>query len=108
MKLKSLLITCLVLVSAISIFAQARGTADPISGTWTGTPEEVVFELKFDGKGEVSGRVTPQPGAVKGTFDPKTRVLRIAGDTTAPDGVACRFVIEGKVENGIASGTATC
>ena len=109
MLLKSLLIACLNLSLALSMFAQASGTAaDPLSGTWTGEPSGVVFELKFDGKGTVSGTVTPKPGPIKGTFDPKTGALKIEGDTTAPDGTPCRFVIEGKVDNGTATGTAIC
>ena len=110
MKLKSLLIACFVLFSAVVILAQSgSATSDPITGTWTGTPREVTFALKFDGKSTVTGTVVPQPGAIKkGTFDPKTGDLKLEGDTKTADGTPCRFVIEGKVDNGVATGTARC
>lgn len=110
MKLKSLLIVAFVFLSAIAIFAQSGTTAsDPITGTWTGEPSDVTFELKFDGKENVSGTITPQPGEIKkGTFNLKTGDLKLEGDTTAPDGTQCRFIVEGKVENGVASGSAHC
>ncbi len=58
MKLRSLLLVCLVLLSAVSLFAQSGGTAeDPITGTWIGhmgpgaTPQfAITLELTFDGK----------------------------------------------------------
>lgn len=98
------------IVMAVSLFGQTRGAPpDPISGTWTGEPDDVVFELNYDGKGGVSGRVTPQPGEIKrGTFDPKTGAFKLEGDTVNPAGNPCRFVIEGKIENGVAAGVATC
>ena len=37
MKLKSLLLACFILMSAVSISAQSSGAAaDPLSGAWTG------------------------------------------------------------------------
>ena len=109
MKLKSLLISCFVLLFAMAIFAQSGANAnDPITGTWTGTPPEVTFALKFDGKSTVTGTVVPQPGAVTGTFDSKTGDLKLEGKTTPPNGKECLFVIEGKVENGTATGSARC
>ncbi|HZS46824.1 MAG TPA: hypothetical protein VFC63_17255 [Blastocatellia bacterium] len=111
MRIKSCLICCFVLLSAVALFAQSGSKAgDPISGTWRGEPQGVTFELRYDGKSAVTGMVTPQPGEIKkGTFDSKTGALRLEGDATPPDGgPQCRFVIEGKVENGVASGTAVC
>ena|SRR5688572_4560417 len=103
------LTTSLALLFAVASFGQSGALADPISGTWTGEPEGVVFELKFDGESTVTGMVTPQPGVLKvGTFDMKTGALKLEGDTIAPDGVPCRFIMEGKVENGVATGVATC
>lgn len=82
---------------------------DTMSGRWTGDPAGVVWDLKFDGKGGVTGMVTPQPGPIKkGTFNSKTGALRLEGDATGPDGQKCRFVMEGKIEKGVATGTAVC
>lgn len=77
MKPRNLLLACCVLLAADSILAQSAGvTADPITGTWTGhmgpgaTPQfSVRLELKFDGKGAVSGTLLglPSPGDT-GTF----------------------------------------
>jgi uncharacterized protein (DUF2147 family) len=110
MKLKGLLIACFVLLSAMAILAQADAAKDPITGTWTGTPGEVTLSLKYDGKNTVTGTVVPAPGEIKkGSFDPKTGALRLEGDAKNPnDGAECRFVLEGKVENGTATGTASC
>jgi len=111
MKLKALSILCCVAISAIALLAQSGSTAgDPITGTWTGQPQGVTFELKFDGKETVTGKVTPQPGEIKkGSFDAKTSVLHLEGDAIPPDGSGqCRFVIEGKLENGTVAGTAVC
>src|SRR5262245_66614882 len=88
MKLRSLLIVCFVLLSAVPIAAQSSGTtSDPLSGKWTGymgpgaTPQfAITMELTVDGKAAVSGTLLglPSPGAIKiGTFDPKTGALRL-------------------------------
>lgn len=87
--------------------------ADPISGTWTGdmgvndtTRYPITMKLKFDGKSVVSGTVTgpPLPGEIKtGTFDPKTGALKLEVDVK-DDGAVVRFVFEGTVVNGTATG----
>ncbi len=110
MKLKSFSTVCFVVLAAIAILAQSGVSGkDPITGTWTGTPKEVTFALKYDGTGTVTGTVVPQPGKIEGTFDSRTGVLKIEGNAQNPsDGKTCRFVIEGKLDNGTIAGTATC
>jgi DinB superfamily len=114
MKLKSLLLACFVILSAVSIFAQSGGTAvDPISGVWTGdlgpnadTRFPLRLELKFDGKAAISGAITglPLPGEIKvGTFDPKTGALKLEVEVKG-DGAIRQVVLEGTVVSGAATG----
>jgi hypothetical protein len=114
MKLRSLLIICFVLLFAGSIAAQSGGAAsDPLSGIWTGdagpnqtTRFPIKLELKFDGQAAISGTITgpPQPGEIKaGTFDPKTGALKLEIDVKS-DSAVSRFVLEGTVVGGIATG----
>lgn len=116
MKLRSLLVVCFVLLSAVPIMAQSTGaSADPITGTWVGhmgpgaTPRfAITMELTFDGKGAVSGTLVglPSPGEVKsGTFDPQTGALKLHAAPTG-DSVA-RLVLEGTVVLGVATGRVT-
>jgi hypothetical protein len=112
---RMMVLACCVLLSASSMFAQARDEkSDPISGTWTGefVPPNatqgiaVKMELKFDGKQAVSGTFTglPSPGDVKaGTFDPKTGALKLELGKT--DDSAVLLVLEGTVVKGAAAGT---
>ena len=113
---RQFVVACCVLLSAPSLFAQARATkasADPITGTWAGTLARqnesrtipVTMELKFDSKSAVSGTFTgmPNPGDVKsGTFDAKKGTLKLElgkkGET------AVLLVLEGTVVKGTASG----
>ena len=106
-----------VLLSVASIGAQARGAAaDPISGTWEGAlnvpmapePVAVTFELKFDGKSNVSGTFVglPNPGEVKaGTFDARTGALKLELGKTGSSGVL--IILEGSVTKGVATGRVT-
>src|SRR5438132_3321033 len=112
MKLRSLLLVCFVLLSAVSMAAQSGGAAaDPISGTWKLDNGTGGLELKFDGKGAVSGLVnpsSPSPGEIKtGTFDPKTGALKLEGEIKGPDGAIHHFVIEGQVAQSSITGSAT-
>lgn len=108
MKLRSLLIVCFVLLSAVSITAQSGG-ADPVSGTWKLDNGTGGLELKFDGKGAVSGIVnpgSPNTGEIKtGTFDPKTGALKLEGDAKGADGAMHHFVIEGKIDQSTITGS---
>ncbi len=94
MKLRSLLIVCLVLLSAVSMVAQSGGAAgDPISGTWTGHmgPGAIPSVCHHDATGVRRqshrfrhARGLPSPGEIKsGTFDPKTGALTLQA---APQG----------------------
>lgn len=86
---------------------------DPISGSWTGdmglndtTRYPITMKLKFDGKSAVSGTVTgpPLPGEITtGTFDPRTGALKLEVDVK-DDGAVVRFIFEGTVVDGTASG----
>ena len=116
MKRRRFVIACCVLLSATSMFAQARGAkakADPISGTWSGEllrgnasdNVPVTMELTFDGKSAVSGTVSglPNPADVKaGTFDPKTGALKLQLGKTSDSAVL--LVLEGTVVKGTATG----
>ncbi|MCI0391100.1 MAG: DinB family protein [Acidobacteria bacterium] len=113
MKLKTLLLFCFVLLSAVSIFAQSSGgSADPITGTWIGqmgpgaTPQyTITMELTFDGKSAVSGTLNglPSPGEIKiGTFDPNTGALKL--HAAPKDDSVARLVLEGTVVLGTATG----
>jgi hypothetical protein len=108
---------CCVLVSAIPMLAQSRGTTrDPVSGTWTGelTPQNasdpisITMQLQFDGKHAVTGTFTgfPSPGDVKaGTFNPKTGALKLELGKTGESAVL--LVLEGTVTKGTATGRFT-
>jgi uncharacterized damage-inducible protein DinB len=112
MKLRSLLLVCFILLSAVSMAAQSPGAAaDPVSGTWKLDNGSGGLELKFDGKGAVSGLVNPSsssPGEIKtGTFDPKSGDLKLEGEIKGPDGAMHHFVIEGKVAESTITASAT-
>jgi len=113
MKPRSLLIACIVLLSAVSAIAQpSAASADSITGVWVGhmgpgsTPQyAITMELTFDGKGGVSGTIEglPSPGEIKsGTFDPQTGALKLQAAQKG-DSVA-RLVLEGTVVLGAATG----
>ncbi len=115
---KAFLIACCMLVFAAPWAPAQSGAAkpDPISGTWSGEfipdgtpdPVSVTFQLKFDGKGSVSGTFSglPNPGEVKtGTFDPKTGALKLELGKQGESGVL--LVLEGTVASGVASGRFT-
>jgi hypothetical protein len=104
---------CIGLVLSSSLVAQSRGGAtDPITGTWAGdlVPQggdgiPVTLQLKFDGKGAVSGTVSGfrNPGDVKkGTFDGKTGTLMLQLGRT--DGTSVLVTLEGSVAKGAATG----
>jgi hypothetical protein len=111
-----LAMVCGVLVCSSVLAAQSRGAkpADPITGTWQGefvregasNPDPITMELKFDGKGAVSGTATglPSPADVKsGTFDPKTGVLKLnLGKVGETDTL---ITLDGEVVQDTASGT---
>jgi hypothetical protein len=86
-------------------------TSDPLSGVWFGdygpTPGHRVsvnVELKWDGKTLV-GVVNPGPIPFKNSsFDPKTGVVHLEADVFFM-GNKVRYLMNGKVENGLFTGT---
>jgi hypothetical protein len=115
MKLRILLLTCCVLLTSGSMFAQSSGaSADPISGTW-GANGVTFLELEFDGKAAVSGTVIWRESpnretraAIKsGTFDTKTGALKLEGAAKGRDGAMAEYVIEGKLDNDTLTGSFT-
>jgi len=70
------------------------------------------LELQFDGKRSVSGTTIWRHGGdeqraaiATGTFDRETGALKLTGDLKNPDGEVVRYVVEGKVDKDIVSGT---
>jgi hypothetical protein len=114
---RSSLIACCVLLAVTWTFAESgdpRAQSDVITGTWTGefVPRSdasrsvsITMELKYDGKGGVSGTFTglPSPGEVKtGSFDPGSGALKLELAKQGEETV--RLVLEGTVANGTATG----
>ena len=85
--------------------APARN-ADPISGLWMDESDSGAgLDLRFDGRSAVTGKLlitgrnpNRNPAIRKGTFDPRTRTLRLEGEDKQPDGTIGRYVIVGKVD----------
>ncbi|MPZ20380.1 MAG: hypothetical protein GEV06_21060 [Luteitalea sp.] len=111
---RSLVMVCGLLLFAGPAPAQTGGAeADPISGTWMDDDGGGAgLELKFDGKSTVSGTVLivgrepdQNPAIETGTFDAKTGALKLEGETTDPDGITVKYVIEGTLEKDILAGT---
>lgn len=87
MKLAGVIMACGALLLAEPGLSRAgQGTADPITGTWTGhmgrsasERQSITLTLKLDG-GRVTGGITgpPSPGEIRtGTFDPATGAIRL-------------------------------
>ena len=110
-------IACLLVFASPLAMAQSGKTVpDLISGTWTGelspmgssNPMLLTFQLKFDGKGVVTGTFTglPNPGDVKtGTFDPKTGTLKL--ELRKQGETAVRITLAGTVVKGVVTGRFT-
>lgn len=113
MKAFQLICVAVCLAISASAFAQKAGT-DPLSGTWVGdwgpSPDhrnQVTVELKWDGK-NLTGSVNPGPNAVelkKATFDPKKGAVHFEADTKNRRGNPIHYVIDGKVEKDVMTGT---
>lgn len=111
MKFATTLIVCIALL-VMTPAAQTKGSADPLTGTWSGTmgPNEtqqqpVKMELKYDGK-TITGTVTGprRPAEItKGTFDAATGALTM--EATIQNDEKTPVVFTGKVEKNAASGT---
>ena len=104
--------TCCGLLVSATALAQS-GSADPVSGTWTGEivrqgvsrPNPITLELKSDSKGAVTGDVTGmgEPADVKkGTFDTKTGALKL--ELGKKGAAIVLLTLEGIVGKGTATG----
>ena len=110
MKRRIVPVVCCVVLFQTAVAVQSR---DPVSGNW-GSDGATFLELKFDGKRAVSGvAIWRAEGSARrtpirtGTFDVKTRALRLEGEGESPDGVKGAYVIEGIVDGETISGTFT-
>jgi hypothetical protein len=111
MPLKSVSCALITLALATS-FLQGQSPADPVSGRWRGewgpTPSHrhaVSLELKWDGK-TLKGTMNPGPNSLrlqKTSFDPNTGVIQMEVEAGSM-GKRLRYIIEGKVEDGILIG----
>jgi len=89
-------------------------SADPVSGTWKGDwgptathRNPVTLELKLDGT-MLTGTVNPGANAVpltKGSFAKDTGMVMMEADAKGEKGAPVHYVIEGKVEGTMMSGT---
>ena len=126
MKSKFVWLTVLVVCFAMSTTFLAQGKAaggqgkaapaasDAITGTWSGDwgpsasdRNQVTVDLKFDGKGGVTGTVNPGPNKIelmKSTFDAKTGAVHMEADAPGRGG-AVHFIIDGKLEKGVMTGS---
>jgi hypothetical protein len=113
MKTVKLALLAALLVTAIPVrFLNAAD--DPLTGTWAGDwgPSEwdrnqVTLELKWDGK-NLTGTVNPGPNAVelkKATFDAKAGAVHFEADATGRRGNQIHYVIDGKLDGNIMSGS---
>ena len=113
MKVLQLVVLTFFLVTGISAFALIADD-DPLSGTWIGDwgpsdwdRNQVTVELKWDGK-NLTGTVNPGPNAVelkKAAYDSKASAVHFEADTANRRGDAIHYVIDGKVEGGVMTGT---
>ena len=111
MRRRTILAAALPAVYAAFAFAQSGGTSDPVTGTW-GAQGMSFLELKYDGKETVTGTTIWRGGGEerqapieRGTFDRQTGALSLEGSAKNRAGETVRYLIEGKIQNGTASGT---
>ena len=118
MKLRfvSVLAVLMCLAIGVSVFAQAnKAAADPITGSWAGDwgpnandRNQVSVDLKFDGKALTGNVVPPGQSAIaiqKGTFNPATGAVHMEADAPGRGGAAVHYVIDGKVDKGVMTGS---
>jgi hypothetical protein len=89
--------------------------ADPLSGTWSGDwgpnaqdRNQVTVDLKWDGKvltGVVRTANRQEVTLEKSSFDPATSTVRMTTSAQNRRGGTVNYVIEGKLSNGVISGT---
>jgi hypothetical protein len=88
-----------------------QNVADPLSGAWLGDygptaahRVSVTVDLKWDGK-ILTGVANPGPIPFKNsTFDPKTGAVHLEADVFFM-GNKVRYVMNGKIDNGVLLGT---
>lgn len=94
--------------------AAPDASADPLSGTWTGDwgpsathRNMVTLELKWDGTA-LTGNVNPGADAVpltKASFNKDTGMVMMEADAKGQGGATVHYVIEGKVDGKMMSGS---
>src|SRR3954463_13513339 len=122
MRARLVTVVCLLasLAIAIPMVAQQRATpaADPLSGTWTGDwgpsagdRNMVSVDLKLNGN-TLTGTVKsiqparPDVALTKSTYTPSTGAVHMEAEATSPrDGGAVHYVIDGKLANGMMTGS---
>lgn len=103
------IVTFLCAVLLLPIAAAAQPT-DPVSGSWV-ADGATFLELEFDGARMVTGTAiwhgngqSLRTPITTGTYDAKTRRLRLEGEGKRPDGVGGTYVIDGTIDGNIVSG----
>jgi hypothetical protein len=120
-KAKLMTVVCVLmsLAIAIPIAAQQRAAAaDPVTGMWTGdwgpsaTDRNLVtVDLKWDGKAALTGIVKstrparPDVTLLKSSFTAATNTIHMEADSKNPEGTVVHFVIDGKLANGMMTGS---
>ena len=116
MRVRDISVICLLVCLVLAVPAMARQAAnDPVSGSWTGDwgpnardRNQVTVDLKWDGKalnGVVKTANRQEVTLQKSTFDPATSTVRMTAQAQARGGATVTYVIEGKVANGVMSGS---
>ncbi len=110
MKMRTLAVLCCLLLLQTFVISQP---ADPVTGSWV-SDGATFLELKFDGQRGVAGTAIWRGNGevlrtpVKtGTYDVKTKKLRLEGEGKRPDGVSGSYLIEGVIDGNVVSGTFT-
>jgi hypothetical protein len=93
------------LIVAASVSGQTPPDQDPLSGEWAADGTRLL-QLKFDGTRTVTGTVflvvngTQRSSApIKvGSYDPRSRTLKLTGEIAGRDGVSVPYVIEGMLD----------
>lgn len=110
MRRRSLSVVCWIVLISATALAQLPPRADSLSGNW-GDSGATFLELRFDGKGTVSGTVIwrgdggeRRTSIKSGTFDATTGALKLTGEDNWPSGTVRTFVIEGTVDGDTVKG----
>ena len=107
------LMVCLAM--AASVFAQGKAAADPLTGTWAGDwgptaqhRNAASVDLKWDGKA-LTGTVNSEGAAPvqlqKSSYNAATGAVHMEAEAPGRGGTKTHFVIEGKLEKNMMSGS---